>query len=99
MKNTSTFSLVPFSEVMADFMKDPEFKARWDAREPERQATYALIEARIKRKLTQRELAKKIGIKQPSLARVEKGKHTPSIAMLSKIAAGLGKKLEIRFVD
>lgn len=79
-------------------MADPVFKKRWDARANQRRVTRNLIEARIKHKLTQRQLAERIGIKQPSLARIERGTYLPSIATLQKIATGLGKKLEIRFV-
>lgn len=37
----------------------------------------ATIEARKKNKLTQRELSKKSGVKQPVIARIEKGINTP----------------------
>lgn len=92
------YSTRPFQEVFDEFMRDPAFKKSWDARANQRRVTRNLIEARIKHKLTQRQLAERIGIKQPSLARIERGAHLPSIATLEKIAAGLGKKLEIRFV-
>lgn len=88
-----------FEDVMAKLMKDPAFKKRWDDRANQRRITCELIEARIKRKLSQRALAESIGLKQSSLARVESGKHMPSIEMLTKIAQGLGKRLEIRFVE
>lgn len=88
----------PYEEMRAEIMADPVFKKRWDARANQRRVTRNLIEARIKHKLTQRQLAERIGIKQPSLARIERGTYLPSIATLQKIATGLGKKLEIRFV-
>lgn len=88
----------PFREAFEELMQDPVFKAGWEASANERAITRSLIEARIKHKLTQRQLAERIGIKQPSLARIERGTHLPSIATLEKIAAGLGKRLEIRFV-
>ncbi|HAQ44693.1 MAG TPA: hypothetical protein DCQ81_00970 [Dialister sp.] len=34
----------------------------------------------------------------PNISRIEKGQSMPSIATLAKIAHGLGKRLEIRFV-
>ncbi|MBS5035263.1 helix-turn-helix domain-containing protein [Dialister sp. i34-0019-2H8] len=34
----------------------------------------------------------------PNISRIEKGQSMPSIATLAKIAQGLGKRLEIRFV-
>jgi len=92
------YNFATLKETEAELMKNPVFKSAWDARANQRRITHELIEARIKRKLSQRKLAESIGIKQSSLARVEGGKHMPSIAMLDKIATGLGKKLEIRFV-
>ena len=34
----------------------------------------------------------------PDISRIEKGQTMPSMAALAKIAHGLGKRLEIRFV-
>lgn len=96
MKNRYNFATIKETEI--ELMKDSAFKSAWDAHANQRLITCELIEARIKRKLSQRKLAESIGIKQSSLARVEGGKHMPSMAMLHKIATGLGKKLEIRFV-
>lgn len=45
--------------------------------------------ARIHSKMTQAQLAKKIGTKQPSLARAERGEVTPSVEFLFKIAKAL----------
>ncbi len=68
----------PFREAFEELMQDPVFKTEWEASANERAITRSLIEARIKHKLTQRQLAKRIGIKQPSLARIERGTHLPS---------------------
>ena len=48
--------------------------------------------------LTQQELARRSGMKPANLCRLENGNGNPSVATLSKIASGLGRKLEIRFV-
>lgn len=45
--------------------------------------------ARLHSRLSQAELAKKIGTQQPSLARAEKGEVTPSVEFLYKIAKAL----------
>lgn len=44
-----------------------------------------------------RELAKLAGIDAANLSRIEKGKYSVGIDILSKIAAALGKKID--FVD
>lgn len=52
-----------------------------------------VFEARLKKKMTQAQLAKKIGTKQPSIARIENGDTLPSLDFLEKIAKALGTSL------
>lgn len=52
-----------------------------------------LITARIKRGWTQEELAKKMGVKQESIARLENGKHFPTIKTLEAVAKAFNTKL------
>ncbi len=58
----------------------------------------AVLGERIKRQLTQEELARRAGLKQSSFARVESDGVLPSITTLNKIAKGLNKRLEVCFV-
>ena len=55
----------------------------------------ATIEARKKNKLTQRELSKKCGIKQPIIARIEKGINSPKASTLIKLLYPLGYTLRV----
>ncbi|MCU6430012.1 helix-turn-helix domain-containing protein [Lacticaseibacillus paracasei] len=50
---------------------------------------------RIRRGISQRELAKKIGMSQPQLAKIELLDSVPSFATLNRYASGLGLKLKI----
>jgi DNA-binding XRE family transcriptional regulator len=65
---------------------------------------YALLDeflkARAEQGLTQAQVAEKIGTTQSAVARMESGggKHSPSLATLSKYAEALGCKLEVRLV-
>ena len=54
-----------------------------------------MIEAREKKGLSQRDLAKLSGVKQPAIARLESMKSTPQIDTLLKILAPLGYTLSI----
>ena len=47
--------------------------------------------------MTQVDLAKKIGTKQPGIARVERGLATPSLEMLFKIGSALGMSVTVVF--
>jgi len=54
-----------------------------------------LIKARQDRGISQRKLEELSGVKQPVIARMEKGSTTPQIGTVIKVLASLGKKLAI----
>ena len=56
-----------------------------------------LIKLRKKRGLSQRKLAELADIDQPSIARIESGKHMPSLKMLVKLLNVMGYK--VKFVE
>ncbi|WP_075580644.1 helix-turn-helix domain-containing protein [Acidaminococcus massiliensis] len=87
-----------FDKYLKEQMKNPTFKKEWDKSEMEYQLMMMVLKARSEQKLTQSELAQRTGIRQSNISRIEKGQAMPSIATLCKIAHGLGKKLEIKFV-
>jgi ribosome-binding protein aMBF1 (putative translation factor) len=59
-----------------------------------------IYDARTKGGLTQAQLAKLVGTKQPVISQLEDADYEGhSLSMLRRIAEALGKRLEIRFVD
>lgn len=52
-----------------------------------------ILELRLIKNLTQKQLAKKIGTAQPSIARAERGAILPSLNFLHKIASSVGTEL------
>ncbi len=84
-----------FKQSMEEFLEDPENKKTYDSLEVEFKIHDALIEARIQKKLTQKQLASKLGITQSALARFESGRTNPTLSFLQKITSGLGLKLTI----
>jgi ribosome-binding protein aMBF1 (putative translation factor) len=54
-----------------------------------------LIKARQEQGISQRQLEEMSGVKQPVIARMEKGSTTPQIGTVIKVLASLGKKLTI----
>lgn len=87
-----------FDRYLKEQMKDTDFKKEWDEDESRYQLMMMVIHARNEEHLTQSELAECTGLRQSNISRIEKGQLMPSIATLTKIAQGLGKRLEIRFV-
>ena len=61
----------------------------------------AILKARKEAKLTQEQVAKRMGVSTPVVSRLESalitGKHSPSIATLKRYAEAMGKRLDIRF--
>lgn len=51
--------------------------------------------ARARKGMTQKELAERVGTKQPSIARIESGVSLPSVLFLIKIANALGLNLDV----
>ena len=88
-------------KAMADtFAKNPEVKRLYDEMEPEYQLKSQIIEARIAKGLSQKELAKLVGTQQSAVSRYEKEDcFQMSIRQLNKLAHALGKKVEIRLCD
>ncbi|MBI3304155.1 MAG: XRE family transcriptional regulator [Deltaproteobacteria bacterium] len=63
------------------------------------QVARMIYEARTKAGLTQQELAKLVGTKQPVIARLEDADYEGhSLTMLQRIATALDKRLEIRLL-
>ena len=88
-----------FDDYLAEQLQDPEFRAEWEALQPERAIVQAMIDAWQKTGLTQKQLAEKTGISQSDISKFETGSSHPSIATLKKIADGLGRRLSILLVD
>lgn len=59
---------------------------------------YLIKQKRLKLRLTQAELAKKVDIDQSDLSKIEKGLMNPSIKMISRIGKGLNTKLSINLI-
>ena len=86
-----------FDDFLNTQMKDPEFKKEYDALEPEFEIIQAMIDARKDAGLTQQELAKRTGIAQSDISKLERGNANPSLRTLRRLATGMGKKLHIQF--
>lgn len=78
-------------------MKNPEYKKAYDALEDEFAIADALIKARSKIGLTQQDIAERLGITQPSVARIESGKNI-SLKTLQRYANAIGCKVQLSIV-
>ena len=86
-----------FKDMKTEFLADPKSKAAYDALAPEYAVASAMIKARAEAGLTQAELAKKAGMTQAQVSRLESGQW-PTPVTIEKLARALGKRAELRFV-
>lgn len=79
-------------------MKNPAFKAEYDALEPEFTIIQALIDARKHSGMTQQQLSAATGIAQADISKLENGNANPSLKTMQRLACGMGMRLKIEFL-
>lgn len=81
----------------AELLKDPEVQKALKKNELEFQIAKAIIDARINKGLSQKDLAEKLHTKQSVISRVENAKTTPSLSFLKRLAEVLNVSLKVEF--
>jgi len=87
-----------WKKAKKQLLKDPELVIELEHNETEYQLISEIMQARIDQKITQKELAERIGTKQSNISRLESGNYNPSLEFIEKVATALGKKVEIHLV-
>jgi DNA-binding XRE family transcriptional regulator len=89
---------VDLDDLFQEEMMNPAFRKEWEENEADFELGKLMIENRKKKRLSQRALAKNIGTTQAVISRIENNSVSPTFQMAARIARGLGKRLQIRFV-
>jgi ribosome-binding protein aMBF1 (putative translation factor) len=92
MKNKLYYT---FEDHLKESLKDPEFRKAWKETEPEYLLATELIKKRLKKKMSQRDLAKKLKTSQAVISRIETMNANPSLSLLKRIAKALDVNLQI----
>ena len=87
-----------FNDMLEKQLKDEEFKKEYETIQPEMDIIKALVDARNPLNLTQKELAKRTGINQADISKIENGTRNPSLNLLKRLADGMGMVLKIEFI-
>ncbi len=87
-----------FDDFLKEQLQDPEFKKEYDALQPERAVIQAMIDARKRSGLTQKELSERSGIAQGDISKLENGNANPSIRTLQRLASAMGMTLKVEFL-
>jgi len=83
--------IYPFDDHASDALVE------YDATEGKLGFIQQMIDLRLKKGLSQRQLAERVGTHQPSISRLEAGR-IGSLSFLQKVASALDASIEIRFV-
>ena len=87
-----------YNDYKRKALENPDVKAEYEALQPEYDIIQAMIDARNKEGLTQKELSERTGITQADISRIENGTRNPSLGMVKRLAHGLGMRLKIEFI-
>jgi transcriptional regulator with XRE-family HTH domain len=87
-----------FNEYLKEQLKDPEFRAEYEALEPEFAIIQAMVEARKQAGVSQSELSKRTGIAQGDISKLESGNGNPSLKTLQRLATAMDMRLKIEFL-
>jgi ribosome-binding protein aMBF1 (putative translation factor) len=94
MKTVNTAG-VKLEDIKEKLMQDTDFRAEYDRLLPRYEAISQIINERGRQKISQQELAKRIGTQKSNISRFESGDYNPSLDFLSKLAHGLGKEIHV----
>ena len=95
-KKTTTDALKILKRVAG---KDPAMRQAFEEEVANREIAQKIFQLRNKARLSQAELARRVGTTQSVISRLEDADYEGhSLAMLSRIAAALQRRVEIRFV-
>lgn len=84
-------------DILKRELKNPEFAKEYYADKEKSASALALYHARKDAGLTQKDLAKRAGVPQSTIARIENGGNV-SFDKLAEIANAMGKRLSIKFL-
>ncbi len=86
-----------WTRVRKKLESNPAFVEAYEDQQPEFERARSIIEARLRNNMSQADLAKEIGTKQPSIARLEDPDYQGgSLTMLQKIAKATNSRLVVK---
>lgn len=89
--------LISAESLHKKWMKDPDYKREYERLAPEFEIARQIIGARIRKNITQAELAKRMGTGQAVISRLETATAKPSLSLIQRLADALNLKVELRF--
>ena len=89
--------MTKLADLRKKLLKDPEVRREYDALEEEFALAAEVAKARMRARLSQEELARRLKTTQSTIARLESGRGRPSTRTLDRFAKATGHRLKISF--
>ena len=93
-----TKKYIDFDSYRRQMLKDPKIKKYYDEEGKKLEIAYQILMLRKKHRISQKQLARKIGTTQSNIARMESGQQNFSTETLYKVANAFGRELKVEFV-
>ncbi|MFZ4649035.1 MAG: helix-turn-helix domain-containing protein [Patescibacteria group bacterium] len=95
-KIKTKFRATSLDEVLKEALKDKKTKELFDEYGRQLEISYQILQLRRAKKISQADLAQKIGSTQSNIARLEGGNQNFTIKLLEKVARALGAELSVK---
>jgi DNA-binding XRE family transcriptional regulator len=86
---------VTVDDWLKEELRDEGFPLRWHEREVAYKIAQELLRLRKRQGLSQTEVARRAGLKQPAIARLESGAVKPTLDTIQRVAQVLGRQVEV----
>lgn len=90
--------MTSLAKLKERLLASPEVKAEYERLGPVYALVGAMVEARHEVGLTQEQVAARMGTTQSVVARLENAHHLPSLDLVTRYAAALGRRVEFELV-
>ena len=84
-----------YEDFEAELLKKPEIRREYEALKPKYEMIKIVIERRNQLRISQTQLAKTIGTKQPAISRLERGDCNTTLDTLFKVTSALDLNIYI----
>lgn len=88
-----------YQKLKTELLQDRAIRKAYQELEPEFALMKLIIQKRIEKGLTQKELARRIGTKQSAVSRLESGTSNPTFSFLQKVAQALGTTIKVSMIN
>ncbi|MCE2927814.1 MAG: helix-turn-helix domain-containing protein [Rickettsiales bacterium] len=89
---------IPFDKLKKELLANPKVKAEYDKLAAEFELAEELIRARSRAKLSQAQVARRMGTTQSVVAKLESGRSKPSLRSLERYARAIGARISVKLV-